>query len=531
MNLQLRLREGTKLRSLIFILIPLVLSTYTHLWNPTGFPSLHTDEGHYLRKSISTETGQGLQPQDRYRAPYFGQMFLAGIFSIINYPRVEVIGNSNPVEQLYLIPRVIMGILAVADTFLLYRITEYRYGRNVAIIASVLFAVMPFTWLTRRIFLESIQLPFILTSILLILNLGRGHQQTTFHQQQLQPQTQPEKNKPVADHQFQYAKFTLIISGIFLGLGIFTKIPAFTIIPLGIVMIYAITRKKRYMVVWLIPVLLVPMMWPLHAMLTGDWDDWINGVRYQVSRDRPLINTINTFFEIDPVLFVLGMGGLVYAAIKKDYFILMWAIPVFVFLQAIGYVSSFHLILLLPPFCVAGANMIEKIGKNISNIRMRNMLPYIRIAVIGIFGICSITMLITLNINTTYYQALAFVLTNLPDGHTNSSALNPANKVTLIGNPQYFWIPEFVFNKTFDAKNFYSKTPFKTDKYMMIIDSGFVKILKGDNTSRLNLAYNATHNLARFEQNFTGGIDLNKYPYTNLRLSPETRFIELRSNY
>ena len=531
MNLQLRLREGTKLRSLIFILIPLVLSTYTHLWNPTGFPSLHTDEGHYLRKSISTETGQGLQPQDRYRAPYFGQMFLAGIFSIINYPSVEVIGNSNPVEQLYLIPRVIMGILAVADTFLLYRITEYRYGRNVAIIASVLFAVMPFTWLTRRIFLESIQLPFILTSILLILNLGRGHQQILSTQQRLQPQTQPEKNKPVADHQFQYAKFTLIISGIFLGLGIFTKIPAFTIIPLGIVMIYAITRKKRYMVVWLIPVLLVPMMWPLHAMLTGDWDDWINGVRYQVSRDRPLINTINTFFEIDPVLFVLGMGGLVYAAIKKDYFILMWAIPVFVFLQAIGYVSSFHLILLLPPFCVAGANMIEKIGKNISNIRMKNMLPYIRIAVIGIFGICSITMLITLNINTTYYQALAFVLTNLPDGNTNSSALNPANKVTLIGNPQYFWIPEFVFNKTFDAKNFYSKTPFKTDKYMMIIDSGFVKILNGDNTSRLNLAYNATHNLARFEQNFTGGIDLNKYPYTNLRLSPETRFIELRSNY
>src|SRR4029079_5561659 len=130
----------------------------------------------------------------------------------INYPSVEVIGNSNTVEQLYLIPRVIMGIFAVADTFLMYRITEYSYGRNVSIVASVLFAVMPFTWLTRRIFLESIQLPFILTSILLILNLGRGHQQILSTQQRLQPQTQPEKNKPVADHQFQYAKFTLIIS-------------------------------------------------------------------------------------------------------------------------------------------------------------------------------------------------------------------------------------------------------------------------------------------------------------------------------
>ena len=546
MNLRLQLKDGTRRRSLVFILIPLVLSAYTHLWNPTGFPSIHTDEGHYLRKAISTETGQGLQPQDRYRAPYFGQIFLAGIFNIIGFPNVETFGEKNPVEQLYLVPRVIMGVLAVFDTFLLYRITEYRYGRNVAIIASILFAVMPFTWMIRRIFLETIQLPFILTSILLILNLGRGRQlqSSSPSQSQSKPQKDTEQPSQLQKNQQQqleqtqkqsyhseYTKLTLIISGIFLGLAIFTKIPAFTMIPLGIIMVYMVTRKKKYVLVWLIPVLLVPMLWPIHATLSGDMNDWIDGVRYQVNRDRPLINTINTFFQIDPVLFILGMGGLVYSAIKKDYFLLLWTIPIFVFLQAIGYVSSFHLILLLPPFCIAGATMIEKIGNNIANVRLKNMLPYIRIAVIGIFGICSITMLITLNMNSTYYQALAFVLSNLPDSNSNATSISPANKVTLIGNPQYFWIPEFVFNKTFDAKNFYSKTPFKTDKYLMIIDSGFVRILNGDNSSRLNLAYNATHNLARFEQNITGGTDINKYPFTNLRLSPETRFIELRSNY
>jgi hypothetical protein len=537
MNLRLQLKDGTRRRSLVFILIPLVLSAYTHLWNPTGFPSIHTDEGHYLRKAISTEIGQGLQPQDRYRAPYFGQIFLAGIFNIIGFPSVETLGEKNPVEQLYLVPRVIMGILAVFDTFLLYRITEYRYGRNVAIIASILFAVMPFTWMIRRIFLETIQLPFMLTSILLILNLGKNSQiqsqsvqQKDSGQQSSQLQQQQHLQQKQS-YQSEYTKLTLIISGIFLGLAIFTKIPAFTIIPLGVIMVYMVTRKKRNVIVWLIPVFLVPMLWPIHATLSGDMNDWIDGVRYQISRDRPLINTINTFFQIDPVLFILGIGGLVYSAVKKDYFLLLWTIPIFVFLQAIGYVSSFHLILLLPPFCIAGATMIEKIGNNIANVRLRNMLPYIRIAVIGIFGICSITMLITLNMNSTYYQALAFVLSNLPDSNSNATSVSPADKVTLIGNPQYFWIPEFVFNKTFDAKNFYSKTPFKTDKYMMIIDSGFVRILNGDNSSRLNLAYNATHNLARFEQNITGGTDVNKYPFTNLRLSPETRFIELRSNY
>lgn len=538
MNLRLQL-GGTKQISVVFILIPLVLSAYTHLWNPTGFPSIHVDEGHYLRKAISTETGQGLQPQDRYRAPYFGQIFLAGIFSIIGYPNLDSLGDKNPVEHLYFVPRVIMGILAVVDTFLLYRITEYRYGRNVALIASILFAVMPFTWMTRRIFLESIQLPFILTSILLILNLSRGSQLQSQQlerkqQQQLpghQDQQQQLQQKQQQPYYGEYTKFTLIISGIFLGLAIFTKIPAFTIIPLGMVMTYVVTRKKKYVILWLIPVLLVPLLWPIHAALSGDMNDWIDGVRYQVNRDRPLINTLNTFFQVDPVLFILGLGGLVYSAIKRDYFVLLWAIPIIVFLQAIGYVSSFHIMLLLPPFCIAGATMIDKIGNNISNIRMRNMLPYIRIAAIGIFGVVSITMLITLNTNTTYYQALAFVLSNLPDSNTNSTNINPADKVTLIGNPQYFWIPEFVFDKTFDAKNYYSKTPFKTDKYMMIIDSGFVRILNGDNSSRLSLAYNATHNLARFEQNFTGGTDVNKYPFTNLRLSPETRFIELRTNY
>ena len=520
------------MRSLLFLLIPLVLSVYTHLWNPTGFPSIHTDEGHYLRKAISTETGQGLQPQARYRAPYFGQIFLAGIFSGIGYPGAISLSDKNPIEQLYLVPRVIMGVLAVADTFLLYRITEYRYGRNVAVIAAILFAVMPFTWMTRRIFLESIQLPFILTSILLILNLGRTGPQSGQQKQVQQNQDQPQQHKqPNVRGQFEYTKLTLIISGIFMGLAIFTKVPAFTIIPLGLIMTYMVTRKKRYILVWLIPVIAVTTLWPLHAMAIGDWDDWVSGVRYQISRDRPLINTINTFFEIDPVLFILGLGGLVYAAVKRDYFVLLWSIPILIFLQAIGYVSSFHLMLLLPPFCIAGANMIGKIGNNISNIRLRNMLPYIRIAVIGVFGIASITMLITLNMNSTYYQALAFVLSNLPDKNTNSSAINPADKVTVVGNPQYFWIPEFVFEKTFDAKNYYSKTPFKTDKYLMIIDSGFVRILNNDNTSRLNLAYNATHNLARFEQNITGDDDLNKYPFTNLKLSPETRFIELRSNY
>ena len=44
-------------------------------------------------------------------------------------------GNVHSIEIVWLFPRVIMGILAVVDTFLIYKIAEWRYNRNVAFIA------------------------------------------------------------------------------------------------------------------------------------------------------------------------------------------------------------------------------------------------------------------------------------------------------------------------------------------------------------------------------------------------------------
>ena len=67
-----------------------------------------------------------------------------------------------------------MGILAIVDTFLVYKIAEFRYNRNVALIAAVLFAVMPLTWLIRRILLDSILLPFLLSSILFSIYIRRN---------------------------------------------------------------------------------------------------------------------------------------------------------------------------------------------------------------------------------------------------------------------------------------------------------------------------------------------------------------------
>ena len=55
------------------------------------------------------------------------------------------------IEILHLVPRLLMGILAVVDTFLIYKIAERRYNnRNIAFIAAVLFAVMPMSLARKK---------------------------------------------------------------------------------------------------------------------------------------------------------------------------------------------------------------------------------------------------------------------------------------------------------------------------------------------------------------------------------------------
>ena len=80
----------------------------------------------------------------------------------------------HSIEMLYLVPRVLIGLLAILDTFLVYKIAGRKYNnRTIALIASILFAVMPITWVLRKILLESLLLPLLLLSILLALYIPK----------------------------------------------------------------------------------------------------------------------------------------------------------------------------------------------------------------------------------------------------------------------------------------------------------------------------------------------------------------------
>jgi Dolichyl-phosphate-mannose-protein mannosyltransferase len=498
-------------KKILLIFIPLILSSFTSLWNITGFPSLHVDEGHYMRKAMSTLEGEGLQPQDRYFAPYFGQILLAGILGMIGYPEIlHPSPDVESVESLYLIPRLIMGLFVVLDTFLIYKITEKRYGFKVALLASILFAVIPYGWLLRRIFLESIQLPLLLTSILLALYIKSNINQ--------------EQNNKIGIKNISL----ILFSGAFLGLAIFTKIPIFVMMPLvGYIVLTNIGNNRlKSLGLWLLPVILIPMIWPAHAYYIGDFNTWIEDVLHQTQREsKPLINSLATFFQNDPITFSLGMAGILYAAIRKDIFILLFSVPFLLFLYWIDFVSSFHIVPLFPVFSIAAARLIVDLSNLIPISKIKKTLPYAVVSIITIVGLVSIFSLITIDSNSVIIKAHAVLIQHLQQSN---------NTVTMIGNPLYIWMPRHIFDISYEDRSYYSTRPLDTPNFLVIDDSGYKKIIKETSkrgTFHKNL-FMQTHLIENIKPDDPlPKYNINTYPYSNLKQSPILKELDIRANY
>jgi hypothetical protein len=506
--------------------IPLILSAFTHLFNPVGFPCLQPDEGIYMRRTMHIL--QGLGPQDpasrfdhaqvttsSYDHPYFGTLFLASILGAIGYPSSLDISSSitNPlhsIEMLYLVPRVLMGILAVVDTFLIYKIAERRYNRNIALIASILFAVMPLSWLIRRVYLDTILMPFLLSSILFAL-----YNINSWSNSNSNSNSNNRKNRSL---------IPILLSGILLGLAIFTKIPAVTMIPLVGFLVYVNNGKNfKVLGLWFIPVILIPLIWPAYSILAGQYDEWLNGVLWQGTQRQGIgIRSIYSIFNMDMLLFVMGLLGAIFAVIiKRDLFFLLWLIPFFIYASLIGWITYFHYILVLPAFCIAAANLIEDIPKRIIRTKGRTkqrLLSYIVISVIGIFGLISSSLLIMTNFFPSQFAAAAFVVQYVDKNN------NDNNDVTIISGPIFSWFFKYIFGYTHVLSHYRdSSQPIQTNKVILIIDGSYRNMISSPLTTedaaqieRLQKIYNSTDMIASYRSVY-GPSDYHNYPYINSR--------------
>jgi hypothetical protein len=490
------------------VIIPLALSSFTHLWNPLGFPAgTSYDEGIYLRRAMHLLNGLGPQENQKfYDHPYFSQLFIAAFFWSIGYPV-----STNPssedidsIETLYMIPRLLTGTLAVFDTFLIYLIAQRRYSsRNVAFAAAMLFAGMPLTsLLLRRIWLEPIQLPFILLSILFALWVQRSNN----NEIRITDDTKGNQSKvngismTVPPMHFYKRKtrrnaflFTTI-SGAFLGIAMFTKVPAFTFIPLMGFLIYnnnSWRNRKKSFFLLLVPLLVIVMIWPIYAFFVGDIREWIDGILWQTNREgRDLFYSLQYDLAIDPVLLILGGAGLIYAILRKDLFILFWIIPFFIFLYLIGFVSFWHFIPALPAFCIAIARMIEEVCRMvIRRVFFKELIPLLVILALVTAEIAYIAPSIISGSNQNTFSAIISLTEYLEKENKRIQEETSEHKkaLTVIGDPSYLWIPQYVFNlDNFDYKTYYDDPPDSSKRALLVADQSLVKALSIDSeTSRV----------------------------------------------
>jgi hypothetical protein len=484
------MREIVRNSSIFFIAIPLGIAAVTHLLNPIGYLGMHLDEGTYMDRTMRIIEGEGPKEPSRYDHPYFGQIFMAAALQMVGYPDSlhSIAGYIPSIQTLILFPRFLVGILFVIDTFLVYKISERRYNRKVAFVASVMFGISPMASTLTRVFLDNILVPFFLLSILFVLAITSTH-----------------TSKRANSIRINRKKNTLIlISGIFLGLAIFTKIPAFTFIPVvGFLVFTNNNRDWKTLGIWLIPVILIPMIWPAYAIAAGEWDQWLNAILWQATGRAE--NTLpwslfNALFDSDPIFLILGIAGVLYGLIKRDSFIVLATVPFLAFLYFLGYAKGYQIAPLLPILSIAFAILLVDLTSRIrsKNRSYQEILPFAIISVIGIFQLSTVAISLGMNANDTYFRVVAFVNELIPD---NS---NSRNKIAVIGSPNYLWIPKYVFDKEKnDYVHFNSNKSIGTDSYLLIVDNGFKKTFSNDGIriGRNQLLYNNSTLVGLFDDN------------------------------
>jgi hypothetical protein len=497
-----------------------------------GFPSVQTDEGTYLGRAMSVLNVQGMHEDENiytmpYDHPYFAQLFLGAILSLVGFPDSPsyTAADLNSITMLYLVPRILMGLLAIADTFLIFKISEVLYDRKVAFLASLLFAASPTSWLIRRVWLEPIQLPFILLSILFVIYFGLRR---------------PHNNEDI----FPSARYILlIVSGIFLGLAIFTKVPAIAMIPLLLFLVCRNNDQKvKSMIIWLLPVVLIPLIWPVNAFIIGEFDKWWEGFLWQAAErpERPLSLALDTLLRIDGPLIIIGATGILFISIKnKDFMLILWILPLIAFLQLLGYVSYWYFIPILPAFCVGSAKLIFELCGRVLALRPQRILLFSASAIVVVIGLLSTVSLLILDVNSAYFKGVSLVLEYVISFPTSGN--NDSYDVTLIGSrwaPSFSWILDYIYSTNTDYRQFQNDIfPLNSDKLILIVDRDLLRYLDSEDadTDQLEEILRDTYAIAIIERDNISEMSktissLLKYPNRSLVLNTAVRIMEIRAN-
>jgi 4-amino-4-deoxy-L-arabinose transferase-like glycosyltransferase len=138
---------------------------------------------------------------------------------------------------------------------------------------------MPSLLYNRWILLDNILMPLFLSSILFALY--------HYRKDSSKPDKYGDDDGGGIDNK---ALIPIFLSGVFLGLAIFTKIPTFIMIPVVGFLIFTKNSNRRLKVLglWFIPAILTPLIWPAYSISSGHFNEWRNGILHQETRGHIL---------------------------------------------------------------------------------------------------------------------------------------------------------------------------------------------------------------------------------------------------
>jgi hypothetical protein len=358
----------------------------------------------------------------------------------------------------------------------------------------------------------------------------------------------------------RYVAVLSLLSGIFLGLGIFTKIPSFTMIPLMLYLIFRgpnrsiIPRGKELKKIglFILPVILIPLIWPVYAFLSGDGTQWLDGVFWQAtqrqSEDKTLLDVLLSFNKTDPVLLILGTIGIAYLTFRREFIGVLWIIPYVALLYLVGWVNHFHLILILPIWCISLGKLIYDLPFIVHIKRKEIIISSAIILSIVMFGIIITIMLISTDLTYIQLKSASYIANEVisddgisaeaEHGTSLSNISNNSNEqLTVITGPIYSWVYKYALDHENTFSHIRDTRPIKTENVILLVDSTYKRLIsrsEAENTSqvtRLNGIYDNTDISVLFGK-LPANYSKKNYPFTGIDSADSgLSSSEIRQNY
>ena len=284
------------------VLLPavLIVTFISHSYHMFFYPLYLGDEGIYMERAWAVLKGLGVTPYTyTYDHAPAGWFLLAASLRLLPHGIVQwgMAVNSG---------RVMTLLLALASTFLLYRLARRLTGSDAAAtVASLIFALSPLSlYYGRMVLLDNIMVFWLLLALELATAEGRG-------------------------------LFAMIGSGVSFGIAMLTKENAVFFLPVLAYTMYAASRRQAFyrfgIAGWLYIFLGVVSLYPLYALLKGELlpgaghvSLWANGIVWQVGRTTPHGSIFNVghsppggfwyyyrtaWADKDPIILVAGTAA------------------------------------------------------------------------------------------------------------------------------------------------------------------------------------------------------------------------------